>query len=100
MSMNCPICGMKLEGSALCPRCGFLLPRLLSGKTLERDSETTVDSTGAAQTDVPSRLERISKAPSVSSSDHHMAGLRADGTVVAVGANGDGRCDVSDWNLK
>ena len=27
----------------------------------------------------------------------HTVGLRSDGTVVAVGYNGDGRCDVSGW---
>ena len=27
----------------------------------------------------------------------HTVGLKADGTVVAVGYNGDGQCDVSDW---
>ena len=28
----------------------------------------------------------------------HTAGLRADGTVVAVGSNFSGQCDVEDWN--
>ena len=27
----------------------------------------------------------------------HTVGLRSDGTVVAVGNNDDGQCDVSDW---
>lgn len=30
---------------------------------------------------------------------YHAVGLRSDGTVVAVGHNEDGRCDVSDWRL-
>ena len=34
---------------------------------------------------------------SVSAGGWHTVGLKADGTVVAVGANGDGQCDVSDW---
>ena len=28
----------------------------------------------------------------------HTVGIRNDGTVVAVGVNGDGRCDVMDWS--
>jgi alpha-tubulin suppressor-like RCC1 family protein len=30
----------------------------------------------------------------------HVVGLRSDGTVVAMGENEDGQCDVSDWKLK
>lgn len=26
-----------------------------------------------------------------------MVGLKADGTIVAVGENSDGQCDVGDW---
>ena len=33
----------------------------------------------------------------VAAGDIHTVGLRKDGTVVAVGYNGYGRCDVSDW---
>lgn len=33
----------------------------------------------------------------VSVSTHHMAGLRSDGTVVALGGNSYGECDVSEW---
>ena len=29
----------------------------------------------------------------------HTVGLRADGTVVAVGKNTDGRCNVQNWKL-
>ena len=29
----------------------------------------------------------------------HTVGLRADGSVVAVGRNDEGQCDVSGWNL-
>ncbi|MCM1233760.1 MAG: TIR domain-containing protein [Ruminococcus flavefaciens] len=30
---------------------------------------------------------------------HHIVGIRADGTVVAAGANKDGQCNVFDWKL-
>lgn len=30
-------------------------------------------------------------------SERHTVGLRADGTVVAVGSNASGQCDVEDW---
>lgn len=33
----------------------------------------------------------------VSAGDNHTVGLKADGTVVAVGKNEDGQCNVSDW---
>jgi hypothetical protein len=33
----------------------------------------------------------------ISAGTYHTVGLKSDGTVVAVGLNGDGRCDVSDW---
>ena len=29
----------------------------------------------------------------------HTVGLRSDGTVVAAGYNGDGRCNVANWKL-
>ena len=34
---------------------------------------------------------------SVAAGDSHTVGLKQDGTVVAVGRNDDGQCDVSDW---
>ena len=34
----------------------------------------------------------------VSASTKHTVGLKADGTVVAVGDNGSGQCDVSQWS--
>ena len=33
----------------------------------------------------------------VAASDNHTVGLKADGTVVAVGDNEYGKCDVSGW---
>ena len=37
----------------------------------------------------------------VSSGYSHDVGLKSDGTVVAVGDNSDGRCDVTGWtNIK
>ena len=35
---------------------------------------------------------------SVTAGFYHTVGLKRDGTVVAVGRNGDGRCDVSSWS--
>ena len=36
---------------------------------------------------------------SIAVGNSHTVGLKADGTVVAVGRNYDGRCDVSGWKL-
>ena len=33
----------------------------------------------------------------IAAGDYHTVGLRSDGTVVAVGDNHGGQCDVSDW---
>lgn len=33
----------------------------------------------------------------VSAGSYHTVGIRADGRVYAVGANGHGQCDVSHW---
>jgi alpha-tubulin suppressor-like RCC1 family protein len=35
----------------------------------------------------------------ISAGWNHTVGLRSDGTVVAVGSNGDGQCNVSKWHL-
>ena len=41
--------------------------------------------------------EQITVRDTVGAGDAHTVGLRADGTVVAVGWNDDGQCDVSGW---
>ena len=41
--------------------------------------------------------EEIAQRDTVSAESVHTAGLKADGTVVAVGYNSDGQCAVSDW---
>ena len=41
--------------------------------------------------------EEIAHRETVSAGIYHTVGLKADGTVVAVGDNEDGQCDVSDW---
>ena len=41
--------------------------------------------------------DRIAAREVISAGDAHTVGLRADGTVAAVGGNWSGQCDVSDW---
>ena len=41
--------------------------------------------------------EEIAQRETVSAGDDHTVGLRSDGTVLAVGWNSDGQCDVSGW---
>ena len=41
--------------------------------------------------------EQIADRKTVSASSDHTVGLKADGTVVAVGYNNEGQCDVSGW---
>ena len=42
-------------------------------------------------------MEQISPSRSISAGWDHTVGLKSDGTVVAVGYNKDGRCDVREW---
>src|SRR5512136_2977724 len=42
-------------------------------------------------------LAESSAMPMVAASAYHTAGLKSDGTVVAVGDNTYGQCDVSSW---
>ena len=41
--------------------------------------------------------ESIAVRDTISAGTYHTVGLKADGTVVAVGRNDDGRCNVSGW---
>ena len=41
----------------------------------------------------------FSAQPQVAAGGIHTVGLKSDGTVVAVGRNLEGQCDVFDWNL-
>ena len=42
--------------------------------------------------------DEIAVRDTISAGNSHTVGLKADGTVVAVGDNDDGQCDVSDWS--
>ncbi len=42
--------------------------------------------------------DEIAVRDTVSAGSFHTVGLKADGTVVAVGDNSNGQCDVSDWS--
>lgn len=41
--------------------------------------------------------QKFNDIVSISAGAYHTVGLKSDGTVVAVGENTDGQCDVSDW---
>ncbi len=43
------------------------------------------------------RLEKETEIVEISSSLYHVVALRTDGTVIAVGKNKDGCCEVVDW---
>ena len=42
-------------------------------------------------------IEEANVSPQIATYDDHTVGLKLNGTVVAVGDNGYGQCDVSDW---
>ena len=41
--------------------------------------------------------DEIAVRATISAGDYHTVGLKADGTVVAVGSNSSHQCDISDW---
>ena len=41
--------------------------------------------------------DQVAQRDTISAGDNHTVGLKADGTVVAVGWNDDGQCDVFEW---
>jgi hypothetical protein len=45
------------------------------------------------------RTSAISAQPQVAAGGRHTVGLKSDGSMVAVGRNDDGQCNVFDWNL-
>ena len=122
--MKCIICGNALSG-CICPRCCFDLslcseqyPTLteqtaqsravsamrdeLYRELLELRAGTSV--LGSAQrgkADAPKPQRKRPVAPSgatVAGGYGHTVGLRADGTVCAVGDDSDGQCNVGDWS--
>jgi hypothetical protein len=46
-----------------------------------------------------SQTSSLAVQPSVAAGHSHTVGLKSDGTVVAVGYNGAGQCNLFDWNL-
>ena len=47
---------------------------------------------------IETKVEKTDAIVAISAGDDHTVGLRSDGTVVAVGDNEDGQCDVSGWS--
>lgn len=42
-------------------------------------------------------MDLYKEKDTITAGSHHTIGLKSDGTVVAVGDNEYGQCDVSDW---
>jgi hypothetical protein len=59
---------------------------------------SAVDSSSAASA-MALNTPRGNVTPMVAAGGSHTVGLKSDGTVVAVGSNYYGQCDVSGWNL-
>ena len=72
------------------------------------DANLSVDSQDTAGVNLPAdspdtaqEAKTVSgnqQAVSIAAGQHHTVGLRSDGTVVAVGDNDDGECDVGGWS--
>ena len=72
------------------------------GGVKEQDGSAPKDTPAMAPTEVPTepRQETVYagfQQDTISAGGHHTVGLKADGTVVAVGDNISGQCDVSGW---
>ena len=50
-----------------------------------------------AKTQAKSLWNEIAVRETISAGSQHTVGLKADGTVVAVGSNGSGQCNISGW---
>ena len=70
--------GLKADGSIVCPSKGF--NRALQPKTFSGWNQVACFALGGNY------------------SEPYVIGLRADGTVIAVGSNKNGECDVEGWN--
>ncbi len=70
-------------------------------ENLEEERQAQLAAQQKARESFRPRIEPLWKAlrqeSLISTSSYHTVGLRADGTVVAVGANVDGKCNVSEW---
>ena len=53
--------------------------------------------TGTCNTLIFDALPKMENMVAISAEDGHFVGLKSDGTVVAVGKNNYGQCDVEDW---
>ncbi len=59
------------------------------------DASTTITMSGNCS--ITANFEEYT--PMVAAGLYHTVGLKSDGTVVAVGLNDDGQCDVESWDL-
>ena len=83
--MFCGQCGTRLgAGDAFCPECGAPV----GGAVPEKKRRGRPPKAKAEK-----RWERKMIATGL----HHTLGLKNDGTVLAVGENNAGQCDISDW---
>jgi predicted amidophosphoribosyltransferase len=85
----CSKCGAKVEEALFCDRCGA---KLKAGDAFCDQCGAPVGGAAPA-TAKPAPGTR----KTVAAGCGHTVGLKADGTVVAVGWNEDGQRDVSDW---
>ena len=67
------------------------------GFTLLRDAETMGGHTMAIIKCKMCDISSWTDIVAVTAGDLHTVGLKANGTVVAVGQNDDGQCNVSGW---
>ena len=66
------------------------------GMILRSDGTTEIINTAGNEIDYDK--DSWSNITKLYSGEGHIAGLRADGTVVAIGDNGRGQCETSEWN--
>lgn len=95
VNANClPLTGINLE------RVQQFLPELMSSWEEERDENEKVQATRIAKkaaTLNPLRKAAVSVRNMVHMGQDHIAALRADGTVLALGNNSKGQCDTNHW---
>ena len=67
-----------------------------SEKQIELCKKNIKDKSGAIRRQIQKNVPKIIR-PTIQCGTYYTVGLKSDGTVVANGNNGNGECDVSDW---
>ena len=64
----------------------------------EEPKESSTPELIDVSTPEPAKPQALSRLKTIAAGHSYVVGIRTDGTVVAVGSNSDGQCNVDDWS--